>query len=233
MTISIWFVIIIWVIRRSPDMRMAFLAWPASVWGWIHGLGPVGLLLLGIADNAPMFSTPAGAIDIFVILLSAGSHRLWPFYALMAASGEVLGGYLTYRVAEKGGQKTLEKKLGQARAEKIYSQFEKHGFIAILGGAIAPPPFPFTTVLMAAGIMQYPRQRFFIALAAGRAIRFLAEAFLARSYGGQMIAFFSRHYREAVDALVVLAAIAGIGALIYFKYFRTPKKEGRQTEKSI
>jgi len=211
---------------------MALIAWPASVWGWLHGLGPIGLLLLGIADNAPMFSAPAGAIDIFVILLSAGSHGLWVYYALVATAGEVLGGYLTYRVAERGGQETLEKKLGQARAEKIYSQFEKHGFIAILGGAIAPPPFPFTTVLMAAGIMQYPPKKFFIALSAGRTIRFLAEAFLARSYGGQMVAFFSRHYREAVDALVVLTAIAGIGALIYFKVHRS-KKKSTQTGESI
>ena len=77
---------------------------------------------------------------------------------------------------------------------------------------------------MAAGVLRYPRKSFFLALIAGRTIRFFAEAFLARNYAGQMVAFFSRHYREAVDVLVVLTLIAGIGALIYFKYYRSGKE---------
>ena len=46
--------------------------------------------------------------------------------------------------------------------------------------AILPPPFPFTSVLMAAGIMQYPRRKFFLRLD-GRAWR----ALLCRGMAGQ------------------------------------------------
>jgi len=178
------------------------------------------LILLGIADNAPFISAPPGSVDVFVILLSAHHYEWWAYYAFMATVGEVLGGYLTYRLAEKGGQETLEKKVGKPRAEKIYKYFEKRGFITVFTGSILPPPFPFTSVLMAAGIMQYPRKKFLSALTSGRALRFFAVAYLGRSYGRQMIAFFSRHYRPMLYVLIALAVTAGIGALVYFKWYR-------------
>ncbi len=178
------------------------------------------MILLGIADNTPFISAPAGSVDVFVILLSAHRPEWWAYYAFMATVGEVLGGYLTYRLAVKGGQETLEKKIGKLRAEKFYKRFEKHGFITVFTGSILPPPFPFTSVLMAAGVMQYPRKDFLPALTVGRAVRFFAVAYLGRVYGQQMIAFFSRHYEATLYLLIALALAAGIGALIYFRWYR-------------
>jgi membrane protein YqaA with SNARE-associated domain len=198
-----------------------------SVWKWIHRLGGPGLILLGIADNAPFLSAPAGSVDVFLIMLAAHRQDWWAYYALMAIVGEVFGGYLTYRLAEKGGQQTLEKKVGKPRAEKTYKLFEKRGFITVFTGSVLPPPFPFTSVLMAAGIMQYPRKKFFSALTTGRALRFVAVAYLGRIYGRQMIAFFSRYYQPMLYVLIALAVAAGIGALVYFKWCRpmTQRKE--------
>src|SRR5271157_4854762 len=113
-----------------------------STWKWIGRLGGPGLILLGIADNTPFISVPAGGVDVFVILLSAHRHESWAYYAFMATVGEVIGGYLTYRLAEKGGQETLEKKVGKPRAEKLYKHFEKHGYLTVFTGSILPPPFP-------------------------------------------------------------------------------------------
>ena len=96
------------------------LAVTDSVWEWIHRLGGPGLILLGLADNAPFVSAPAGSVDVFVILLSAHRPQWWAYYAIMATVGEVLGGYLTYRLAKKGGQETLEKKVGKPRGKTLY-----------------------------------------------------------------------------------------------------------------
>ena len=197
-----------------------------STWKWIHRLGGPGLILLGIADNTPFISAPAGSVDVCVILFSA-HHVWWAYYAFMATVGEVLGGYLAYRLAEKGGQETLEKKVGKPRAEKIYKPFEKRGFMTVFTGSVLPPPFPFTSVLMAAGIMQYPRKKFFSALTAGRALRFLADAYLGRIYGQRMIDFFSRHYRPTLYFLIGLAVMTGIGALVYYKWYR-PRAQRKQ-----
>jgi membrane protein YqaA with SNARE-associated domain len=196
----------------------------------MHRLGGPGLILLGIADNAPFFSAPAGSVDVFVILLSAHRHEWWAYYAFMATVGEVIGGYLTYRLSAEGGQETLEKKIGKARAEELYKHFEKRGGITVFTGAILPPPFPFTSVLTAAGIMHYPCRKFLSALTAGRALRFFAVAFLGRTYGRQMIAFFSRNYKPTMYVLIALAITAGIGALVYFKWYR-PKAQREERER--
>jgi len=191
-----------------------------SVWKWIRHLGGPGLILLGLADNTPFISAPAGSVDVFVILLSAHQYEWWAYYALMATVGEVAGGYATYRLAERGGRETLEKKVGKPRAEKLYQRFEKHGDMTVFAGSILPP-FPFTSVLMAAGVMQYPQKKFLSALTGGRALRFFSVAYLSRVYGRQMIAFFSRHYQAMLYALIALAVAAGIGALVYFKWHRS------------
>jgi uncharacterized membrane protein YdjX (TVP38/TMEM64 family) len=116
--------------------------------------------------------------------------------------------------------------VGKPRAEKIYKHFEKRGFMTVFTGSILPPPFPFTSVLMAAGVMQYPRRKFFSALTAGRAARFFAVAYLGRIYGHQMIGFFTRHYRPLLYVLIALAVAAGMGALVYFKWYRSTARRG-------
>ena len=191
-----------------------------SVWKWMHRLGGPGLILLGIADNAPFISAPAGSVDVFVILLSAQHHQWWPYYAFMATLGEVLGGYWVYRLVEKGGQITLERKLGKARAEKVYKQFQKRGFMSVFIGSILPPPFPFTPLLMTAGAMHYPCKKFLSGLTAGRALRFFSVAYLSGAYGQQMIGFASRHYKPALYFLIALALAAAIGVITYFKWYR-------------
>src|SRR5271166_4912874 len=98
-----------------------------SFWKWIHRLGGPGLILLGIADNTPFVSVPAGGMEVFIVLLAAHRHEWWPYYAFMATVGEVLGGYVTYRLARKGGKQALEKKVSKQRAEMVYRGFEKFG----------------------------------------------------------------------------------------------------------
>jgi len=223
--------------RCASGSRMgipAYLSTSDSVWKWIHRLGGPGLVLLGIADSAPLVSIPAGSEDVFLIVLAAHRPQWWIYYAFMATVGEVLGGYVAYRLAQKGGQETLEKKVGKPRAEKVYRKFEKHGFLTVFGGAILPPPFPFTPVLMGAGVMQYPQKKFLSALSAGRAIRFFTEAFLGRIYAQQMINFFARHYRTMVQLLIWLAVAAGIGALVYYKWYlpRRRREEDRANQGS-
>jgi len=86
---------------------------------------------------------------------------------------------------------------------------------------------------MAAGVMQYPRKKFFSALSAGRAVRFFADAFLGGIYGQQMIDFFSRHYRPMLYTLIALAVTAGIGVLVYFIWYRPRRRrEGDRAHQS-
>ncbi len=189
----------------------------ATVWNWLRHLGGVGLVLLALADNS-IVPLP-GSMDVLTIVLAAHQRKLWWYYAFMATVGAVIGGYITYYLARKGGKETFERKLSKAKADKIFKRFERWGFFAVAVPALLPPPFPIVPFLLAAGAMQYSRRKFVAALALGRGIRFLIVAGLGAIYGRHIVRFFSQYYRPALFTLIGLAVIAGILSLVqYYRY---------------
>lgn len=211
-------------------MRFQFLISLAflNVWSWLRGLGGPGLILIGILDNS-VIPLP-GSMDAMVILLASYSGSLWAYYAFMAAVGAVLGGFLTFRLGEKGEEEVLEKRIGKKRAEKVYSRFCNRGFSTIVITSMMPPPFPMTPVLLAAGALHYPRKKFFASLALGRSIRYLGVAYLGHVYGKAIISSLSQYYEPLLYTFIGLAALAGIGALVYFKWYR-PKRRREERER--
>jgi membrane protein YqaA with SNARE-associated domain len=193
---------------------------------WIRHLRGLGLLVLGLADNS-VIPLP-GSMDVLTIWLAAGQPKLWPYYAAMATLGAVLGGYITYSLARKGGKEAFEKRVQKRTASKVYKQFERWGFWAIAVPAMIPPPFPIVPFLLAAGAMQYSPKKFLSALAAGRGIRFLIVAGLGALYGNHIVSFFSKYYLPAVLVLVGLAIATGGYAL--YKYLKS--RDGKPSRAS-
>jgi len=198
---------------------------------WLFRLGGPGLILLGLADNS-VIPLP-GSMDVLTIYLAARHHALWPYYASMATAGAVLGGYITYHLARKGGKETFESKLSKRRADKVYKKFERWGFWAVAIPALIPPPFPIVPFLLAAGAMQYSRKKFVGALALGRGIRFSVAAFLGAHYGRHILRFFSRYYKEALAALIFFAVVGGIFAIVQYLKFRKNDVGHRSTSKRV
>jgi membrane protein YqaA with SNARE-associated domain len=181
---------------------------------WLFHLGGVGLIPLALLDNSPI--PVPGAMDVAVILLSAKKQDLWLYYALLATAGAVLGGFLTYRIAHKGGKETLERKLSGRRIKRFQKIFERWGFWAIAIPAFLPPPVPMIPFLFVAGAMQYPAKRFLAALAVGRTARYTLMAYFAGRYGKQIIAFIREYGHPSVLAIVFVVAIIG-GVIFYFR----------------
>jgi len=192
--------------------------------GWLVQFGGAGLIPLGLADNS-VIPLP-GSMDVFTVWLAANNREIWFYYALMATIGAVLGGYLTYRIAYKGGKIALERKFSRRNVDKIYAKFERWGFGAVAVPALLPPPFPIVPALLAAGALQYPRKRFLAALALGRAIRYTILAFLGARYGRHIKRFFSQYYKQTLAALIAFVVLGGVLAL--WEYFNSNKSEGQQ-----
>ncbi|MGA8539095.1 MAG: VTT domain-containing protein, partial [Terriglobales bacterium] len=152
------------------------LATKKSAMRWLIHLGGPGLILLGVADNS-LIPLP-GSTDVVTVLLAAHRREPWFYYTIMATAGAMLGGYLTYRMARKGGKETLEKRFSVTRVKKVYAIFDRWGFASIAIPAMLPPPFPIVPMLLAAGAMQYPTRKFLTALAVGRGIRYTILAYL-------------------------------------------------------
>src|SRR5450755_644631 len=159
-----------------PLLAIILLVTKKSALRWLIHLGGPGLIFLGLADNS-LIPMP-GSTDVVTILLSAHHRDLWIYYAIMATTGAVLGGYLTYRMARKGGKETLEKRFSPKKVKKVYAIFERWGFAAVAIPALLPPPFPIVPMLLAAGAMQYPTRKFLAALTVGRGIRYGVLSYL-------------------------------------------------------
>jgi membrane protein YqaA with SNARE-associated domain len=210
------------------------LALASGLRHWVFRLGGFGLILVAIVDNS--FIPIPGGLDVFTILLSSGHHELWPYYAFMSTVGSVVGAYLTYRIGVKGGKETLEKKIGERRAEKVYCKVEGAGFTSVFVSVLIPPPFPIVPVLIAAGALQIPRQKFLSAVAAGRAIRFTIDALLGVFFGRAIINFFAQYYKPALYVLIALGVIGGLSVLYYLKHWRhknDPQKPKTQPKEKV
>ncbi|MGA3091184.1 MAG: VTT domain-containing protein [Terriglobales bacterium] len=199
---------------------IVLLASKGSALRWLIHLGGPSLILLGLIDNS-VIPLP-GSTDVVTILLAAHRREPWIYYAIMATAGAVLGGYLTYSMARKGGKETLERRFSQSKVHKTYAIFERWGFAAVAIPAILPPPFPIVPMLLAAGALQYPTQKFLTALAVGRGIRFAILAYLGYRYGRHIVRFFSQYYWPVLIGLIVFSVLGGLYG--WFEYKRRQKQ---------
>jgi membrane protein YqaA with SNARE-associated domain len=177
---------------------------------WLVHLGGVGLIPLGLLDSS-LVPLP-GSMDIATVFLTARDTHLWLYYALMATAGSVAGGFVTYRLARKGGKEALEHKFSRGYMRKVCQIFEKWGFAAVAVPALLPPPMPVTPFVVAAGAMQYSLKKFLTALTLARLVRYIIIASLAAHYGRQIISLISHNLLLSVIVIVLLlgAAVAAV-----------------------
>ena len=199
-----------------------------AFWTWLHRLGGPGLLLIGVVD-ASVLPLP-GSIDAFLIILVAQRPEDWPYYALAATVGAVAGGYLTYRLAEKGEEETLERRIGQNKAKKLYQHFKMHGFATVAIAALLPPPLPTKPILLVAGALHYPDRNFLGALGLGRAIRYFAVGYATHIYGKAVVNILSQHSRTILYTFIAVVTVGAVLGLICLKWYRLRKKRQDQPQ---
>ncbi len=188
---------------------------------WFIHLGGVGLIPLGVLD-ASLLPIP-GSMDLVTILLCIRQPDWWIYYAVMATAGSVFGEFITYRLARKGGQKTLERRLRRRRMDKIKKIFNRWGFSALVIPALAPPPVPLVVFVVAAGAAQYPVKQFLAAVTLGRAVRYTILAFLAERYGHDLIRLIEQNERAVAIAAIIFAVL--VAAVIVFFVWRGRKQQ--------
>jgi len=191
-----------------------------SVRRWLFHLGGLGLIPLGLLDNSPV--PLPGIMDVATIVLSARQEQLWLYYALMATAGSVIGGFVTYRLARKGGKEALERRFSRRKVDKVCKIFERWGFGAIVIPALLPPPVPMVPFLFVAGAMQYPLRKFLAALTLGRISRYMILAYLGARYGRHIIARIAEHGHPVVVAIIIVLIVT---AAVVFYFWRGSKSE--------
>lgn len=199
-----------------------------SVTHLVTRLGGPGLVALGLVDNS-VIPLPGG-MDAATILLAAAQREPWWYYAMMATVGSLIGGYLTYRLGVKGGEETLQRKFSKRRADQVSRIFQRFGFWSIVVNAVIPPPMPIVPILIAAGALRYPRNKFLCALALGRSARYLLLAYLGHIYGRSILHWLGSYYQPLLYILIGLAVVGSlVGLYFWWRNKHKPQAGQRST----
>jgi membrane protein YqaA with SNARE-associated domain len=196
----------------------------AAIEAWAAELGGFGLFIIALLDSS--FLSFPQVNDLLIIYLSTRSPERMPIYAAMTTAGSLVGCFLLYWVARRGGDVFLRKRFSAERVDRGMATYQRYGLLAVLVPALLPPPTPFKIFVLMAGAAGVSPWRFGLAVVVGRGIRYFGQGFLAVRYGAQAVAIAEQHGARVGFAL---AGIVLVGGAIYFwiKRSRRPAEPGR------
>jgi membrane protein YqaA with SNARE-associated domain len=170
-------------------------------------LGALGLFFVAILDGSPL--PTFGGPDILIAILSASHRNPWYEYAAVAATGGVIGAYLTFRLARKAGSAYLDSKFGTAKVARTLALFEKWGTGTLIASTAIPFPFPTSVCFAAAGASKYRTGKFLAVVAICRGARYAAIAWIAERYGRHFVRVL-RHPSQYWGWLLVFATLISL-----------------------
>jgi membrane protein YqaA with SNARE-associated domain len=198
--------------QRELGLALNLNGWKQRIIAFASGLGAPGLFLISFLDSS-VLSFPI-INDLLLIQLSMQNPARMPIYALMAASGSVLGCVVLYFLARIGGEAYFHRKAG-ARAHAIRHWVERNGFGGMLIAALLPPPTPFKIFVFAAGAFEAPIVGFTAAITVARLFRYFGVGFLAVRYGADAMPYLRAHWLLVTVVTMVLIAVSfGLSRLL-------------------
>src|SRR3569833_1889861 len=121
---------------------------------FLFQIGYFGPFVMGVLDSSFLI-LPFGN-DLVVVGMVAQHHKGIPLYVLSAAIGSTIGALLLALVAHKLGEDGIRKVAGDKQYERLHNRIGKRAGPAVALAGLAPPPFPFTTVIAAVAAVDYP-----------------------------------------------------------------------------
>jgi membrane protein YqaA with SNARE-associated domain len=194
----------------------------SAIQGWASELGGLGLFVIAALDSS--FLSFPQVNDLLIIYLSTKYPERMPYYAGITTLGSLLGCFVLYGVARKGGAMFLRKRFSAERVDRGMALFQRHGLLAVVVPALLPPPTPFKLFVLLAGAASVSPWRFGAAIAIGRGIRYFGQGYLAVRYGDQAAAIMKEHGTTA--GLIMAGVALAIGLIVYWRS-RRPAEAGR------
>jgi len=193
-------------------------AWAGKI---LLPLGGGGLFVAAALDSS--FLPLPEAVDLWLMTLSVLQPSRMPYYVVLSMLGSLLGCSALYFVVRRGEEAFLEKNPKYSRLPRIQRWMEQYETLALVIGAILPPPTPFKLFVIAAGLVKCRFDRFVIALVLGRTIRYTAEGLLAVRYG-------RRAWRLLVKAGPRIIGLGALAILLVFLFRRIRGKDSVAAE---
>jgi membrane protein YqaA with SNARE-associated domain len=183
----------------------------AAIQAWATSVGGPGLFVIAALDSS--FLSFPQVNDLLIIVLSTKSPALMPYYAGMTTAGSLLGCFLLYEFARRGGEVFLRKRMSGPRLERRLALYQRHGLLAVVVPSLLPPPMPFKVFVLLAGAAGVSRWKFAAAIIVGRGIRYFGQGYLAVLYGERAFAMVEQN---GATVGLVLAGVIVAGAVAYY-----------------
>jgi len=180
---------------------------------FLFHIGYFGPFVMGVLDSSFLI-LPFGN-DLVVVGMVAQHHKGIPIYVLSAAIGSTLGALVLALVAHKLGEDGIRKVAGDKQYERLHARVGKRAGPAVALAGLAPPPFPFTTVIAAVAAVDYPIWKILVVNFFARGIRFTILAYLALRFGSAVLRIARSDPFEWTMIIFILACFIATGFSIW------------------
>jgi membrane protein YqaA with SNARE-associated domain len=155
-------------------------------------LGPWGIFLFAIIDGAGL-PTPGG-LDALLLFLTANRPSDAYWFALLALIGSLIGCFVLFFLAKKGGEASLTKYRNRPRFIRFERWFQHYGLLTVFIPALVPIiPLPLKFFILCAGIFEVSPVALFLTLLAARVPRYTALAYLGQQLGAKSYPWLKSH----------------------------------------
>ena len=183
----------------------------ASLYSFALSLGGPGLFAVAALDSS--FVSLPQINDLLVVAMVLEKPARMPYYVAMATLGSVVGCFVIYVLANKGGEALLRRRLSSGRVDRALGLYRKYGVLALMVPALLPPPAPFKLFVLGAGVAGVRPLKFVLGIAIARALRYGVLGVLTIYYGQQAVQLMQANGPAvglALAGLIVVAAVAWI-----------------------
>jgi membrane protein YqaA with SNARE-associated domain len=144
-----------------------------------------------------------GGVDALVVVVAAANHSVAWAAAAMAVLGSLVGSYILFYIARKGGEAYLARYTSEGRGARFKNWFERYGLVTLFVPAAVPIPMPMKVFVLSAGALGVSPVWFGVVLLAARVPRYFIIAWLGTRLGPQTLPFLKSH----IGALVLIALV--------------------------
>lgn len=163
----------------------------AKVGTFVAAFGGPGLFVLCLLDST--FVPLPSSADALLIVLSMTNPRWMLLYVFLAVLGSTLGCVILYYISRRAGSRALAR-FSPAKQKRVKDWIDKYDVLSVLVACLLPPPFPLKLFVVTTGVLRLSVVRFALAIAAGRAFRYLLLGYLAARYGEQAKVILGKYY---------------------------------------
>jgi len=197
----------------------------SALQAWASELGGLGLFVIAALDSS--FLSFPQVNDLLIIYLSTNYPERMPYYAGMTTAGSLLGCFMLYGVARKGGEVFLRKRFSPARVDRGMALYQRFGLLAVVVPSLLPPPTPFKIFVLMAGAAAVSPWRFGLAIVIGRGLRYFGQGYLAVRYGERAAEMMKSHGSAVGIGLAVLALVIAAVYYVVARQRSQPSREGK------